>query len=346
MAGVQTRVLPFWHSMINKGLTTISNMFCNLNLTDMETCYKVFRTDLLKSIPIRSDRFGFEPEITMKSAKRKLRIYEVPISYHGRTYEEGKKIGWRDGLKALGVILKFWVIDDLYATPYGRGVLNNLTGTPQYLSWLARTLRPHVGDTVLEIGAGIGNISGRLMGRRLQYVAAENDALHLHALRNRFLRTPNVQVRRIDPANPADFAGMEDTFDTALAINVMEYLEDPAATIRSLERSLKQGGRLITLVPQGPGLYGSLDKVMGHRRRFSARDVSRLLETNGFSVERILNFNKISAPPWRVYSRLLRAGRINKVTLKVFDKSVWIWRRLDGVFPWKGLSLIVVARKN
>ena len=87
--------------MINKGLTLVSNMFCNLNLTDMETCYKVFRTDLLKSIPIRSDRFGFEPEITMKSAKRKLRIYEVPISYHGRTYEEGKKIGWKDGVKAL-----------------------------------------------------------------------------------------------------------------------------------------------------------------------------------------------------------------------------------------------------
>ncbi len=95
-------------------LTLLSNMFCNLNLTDMETCYKVFRTDLLKSIPIRSNRFGFEPEITMKCAKRKLRIYEVPISYHGRTYEEGKKIGWKDGVKALGVILRFWLIDDLY----------------------------------------------------------------------------------------------------------------------------------------------------------------------------------------------------------------------------------------
>src|SRR3954453_20484655 len=114
MAGEQSRVLPFWHSMINQGLTLVSNMFCNLNLTDMETCYKVFRTDLLKSIPIRSDRFGFEPEIVMKSAKRKFRIYEVPISYHGRTYEEGKKIGWRDGIKALGVSLRCWLIADLY----------------------------------------------------------------------------------------------------------------------------------------------------------------------------------------------------------------------------------------
>ena len=172
LSGEQSRVLPFWHSMINKGLTVVSNMFCNLNLTDMETCYKVFRTDLLKSIPIRSDRFGFEPEIVMKSAKRKFRIYEVPVSYHGRTYEEGKKIGWKDGIKAFAVIVKFWLIDDLYAAPYGRGVLNNLTGTPQYLSWLALKLRPYVGDEVLEIGAGIGNLTGRLMARRTLYVCA------------------------------------------------------------------------------------------------------------------------------------------------------------------------------
>src|SRR4051794_25511914 len=239
LAGEQSRILPFWHSMINKGLTLVSNMFCNLNLTDMETCYKVFRTDLLKSVPIRSDRFGFEPEITMKSAKRKFRIYEVPISYHGRTYEEGKKIGWKDGIKALGVILKFWVIDDLYATPYGRGVLNNLTGTPQYLSWVARKLRPHLGDTVLEVGAGIGNISGRLMARRVLYVAAEKDPLHLHALRNRFLRTPNVVVQKLDPEVPEDLASVETFFDTVLCLNVLEYLEDPAAVVNSLSRTLK-----------------------------------------------------------------------------------------------------------
>src|ERR1035437_5699129 len=226
MAGEQTRVLPFWHSMINKGLTLVSNMFCNLTLTDMETCYKVFRTDLLKSIPIRSNRFGFEPEIVMKSAKRKFRIYEVPISYHGRTYEEGKKINWKDGVKALGVILKFWLIDDLYSAPYGRGVLNNLTGTPQYLSWLARKIRPHVGDEVLEIGAGIGNITGRLIGKRALYVAVEKDPLHLHALRNRFLRTPNVQVRQLDPERPEDMAGLAKSFDTILCLNVLEYVED------------------------------------------------------------------------------------------------------------------------
>src|SRR6266852_3722875 len=201
LAGEQTRVLPFWHSMINKGLTLVSNMFCNLSVTDMETCYKVFRTDLLKSIPVRSNRFGFEPEITMKVSKRKLRVYEVPISYHGRTYEEGKKIGWKDGVKAFAVILHFWLIDDLYKEVYGRAYLNNLSGTPQYVSWISKLLRPHLGDTVLEVGAGLGNIAGRLMARRLEYVVGEQDPLYLHSLRNRFLRTPNVRVAKLDPSS-------------------------------------------------------------------------------------------------------------------------------------------------
>jgi glycosyltransferase involved in cell wall biosynthesis len=344
LAGVQTRVLPFWHSMINKGLTLVSNMFCNLNLTDMETCYKVFRTDLLKSVPIRSDRFGFEPEITMKSAKRKFRIYEVPISYHGRTYEEGKKIGWRDGLKALGVIFHFWLIDDLYATPYGRGVLNNLTGTPQYLSWLAKMLRPHIGDTVLEIGAGIGNMTGRLMSRRLLYVAAEKDPLHLHALRTRFLRTPNVVVQQLDPEVPGAFPSMEGCFDTVLCVNVLEYVEDPAAVLRSLRSTLKPNGGIVVLVPQGPGLFGTLDRRLGHKRRFLSSEARELLERQGFAVEKLYQFNKAGTPPWWTYSRIFGSGKINKPVLKIFDKTVWLWRQIDGLLPWPGLSLILIAR--
>jgi len=346
MAGGQTRVLLFWHSVINKTLTLICNMFCNLNLTDMETCYKVFRTDLLKSIPIRSDRFGFEPEIVMKSAKRKLRIYEVPISYHGRTYEEGKKIGWKDGLRALAVIFKFWLIDDLYAAPYGRNVLNNLTGTPQYLSWLTRKIRPYVGDTVLEMGAGIGNITARLIGKRLLYVAAETDPLHLHALRNRFLRTPNVSVQRLDPQAPEDLAGLENCFDTVLCLNVIEYLEDPGRLFDSLRTTLKPNGALVVLTPNSPQLFGALDRSLGHKRRYNAAGVRQLLESSGFAVERVSSMNKAGAPPWWAYSKVLGSRKIGKLVLKIFDKTVWIWRRLDPLMPWPGLSLIAIARKG
>jgi glycosyltransferase involved in cell wall biosynthesis len=101
------RVLYFWHSVGNHLLTLISNCLTNLNLTDMETCYKMFRREVIQSMPLEENRFGFEPEITVKVAKRRLRVYEVGISYWGRTYEEGKKIGWKDGFRALWCLLKY-----------------------------------------------------------------------------------------------------------------------------------------------------------------------------------------------------------------------------------------------
>ena len=101
------RVLYFWHSVGNSFLTLLSNCLTNINLSDMETCYKAFRREIIQSIPIEEDRFGFEPEITVKVARRRLRIYEVGISYWGRTYEEGKKIGWKDGVRALYCLLKY-----------------------------------------------------------------------------------------------------------------------------------------------------------------------------------------------------------------------------------------------
>jgi glycosyltransferase involved in cell wall biosynthesis len=345
LRGEQTRVLPFWHSMINKFLTLVSNMFCNLNVTDMETCYIVFRTDLLKSIPIRSDRFGFEPEITMKASKRKLRVYEVPISYHGRTYEEGKKIGWQDGLKVFGVILRYWLIDDLYVAPYGRGSLNNITGTPQYVNWMTSLLRPHVRDTVLELGAGIGNITGRLMGRRVHYIAGERDPLYLHALLNRFLRTPNVSVRRLDASVPEDFAGLEGSVESVLCVNVLEHVDAPAATLTAIRECLVPGGTLLVLVPQGKRLMGSLDATLGHLRRFEQEELEALLRSSGFEICSLHQLNKIGTPAWLLHGRVLKKPHISKITLKIFDKTVWLWRWLDPVLPWHGLSLIAVARR-
>ncbi|MBD1866991.1 glycosyltransferase family 2 protein [Cyanobacteria bacterium FACHB-471] len=101
------RVLYYWHMVGNKFLTTLSNMFTNINLTDMETCYKAFRREIIQSVKIEEDRFGFEPEITAKIAKKGCRIYEVGISYYGRMYKDGKKIGWRDGFRAIYCILKY-----------------------------------------------------------------------------------------------------------------------------------------------------------------------------------------------------------------------------------------------
>src|SRR5262249_35661819 len=150
-------------------------------------------------------------------------------------------------------------------------------------------------------GAGIGNLTGRLMSRKLSYLAAEKDPLYLHALRNRFLRTPNVTVRQLDPENPPTHLGWSDQFDTALCINVLESVKDPAAVLGSVRGWVKPGGNVIVLVPQGKALFGSLDRALGHQHRFSVREVSELLTGAGFRMERVYQLNKIGAVSWLIY---------------------------------------------
>jgi glycosyltransferase involved in cell wall biosynthesis len=129
LSGRPHRVLYFWHSLGNRLLTLLSNMFTNLNLTDMETCYKAFRREVLTSIVLEEDRFGFEPEITAKVARRGWRIYEVGISYAGRTYADGKKIGWRDGMHALVCIVKYSPISERVRRVSGRGAAGRAAPT-------------------------------------------------------------------------------------------------------------------------------------------------------------------------------------------------------------------------
>jgi SAM-dependent methyltransferase len=199
---------------------------------------------------------------------------------------------------------------------------------------------------VLELGAGIGNIAGNLMGRRLHYVVAEKDPLYLHSLRNRFLRTPNVAVLQLDPECPDDFERAGGPFDTVLSINVLEYVEDPASVVSSAATVLKPGGTLIVLVPQSPSLFGTLDQALGHRRRFSQVQLRSLLEQSGFSIQSMKQLNKIGTVGWWLFGNVLRRKRISKVMLKIFDKTVWFWRHFDGVLPWPGLTLVAVATKQ
>jgi glycosyltransferase involved in cell wall biosynthesis len=131
------RVLYFWHSVGNRLLTLLSNCLTNINLSDMETCYKVFRREIIQAIPIEENRFGFEPEITVKVAKRRLRIYEVGISYWGRTYEEGKKIGWKDGFRALWCLLKYSIAEPVVAlqtSPDGQNLEKVQPNEPSHIN--------------------------------------------------------------------------------------------------------------------------------------------------------------------------------------------------------------------
>ena len=178
------------------------------------------------------------------------------------------------------------------------------------------------------------------------FSTSEKDALYLHALRNRFLRTPNVSVRQLDPSSAADFSPIRETVDTVLCLNVLEYVDDPGATLRAIRETLQVGGVLLVLVPQGRGLYGSIDKTLGHKQRFESNELRSLLEQSGFEITRSIQLNKIGTPAWWIYGRVLKSKHINKITLKLFDKSVWLWRWIEPLLPWNGLTLIAVARRS
>ncbi len=337
------RVLYFWHSVMNTCLTTVSNLLTDLNLTDMETCYKAFRAPLLKSIPIRSSGFGLEPELTAKIAKRRFRVYEVPISYRGRTYEEGKKIDWRDGVLALYYILKYALIDDCYKDDPGAEVLQTMSLSPRFNRWMADVIRPFIGNRVLEVGAGIGNLTSQLLPRDA-YFATDIAPLHLDFLHRRFSQSSIVQVRKADLTHRQDFDAIKEV-DTVICLNVLEHIEDDIAALHTLYEVLDHGGRLIILVPQGRSLYGSLDRAIGHFRRYTPRDLEEKLRSVGFEITRTFQFNKPGVPGWYLNGRVFGRSTLSKWQMKIFDHLVWLFRQIDHLLPWPGLSVISIARK-
>jgi len=340
------RALMHRHTTINKFLTSVSNWLTDLNLTDLETCYKAIKTDLLKSIPIRSNDFRFEVEITFKLAKRSARIFEAPIRYLPRTREEGKKIRGRDGLLALMSMIRFWLIDDIYAEDeYGSRILAQLEHARRFNYWMAKTLRPFIGDRVLEIGAGIGTLTNHFIPREL-YLASDINPHYLRYLESYSFGKPYLHVLHLNAGEPDDFKGLEKKFDTALMINVLEHVPDEKLALQNLWSALEPGGRAIILVPQHPSLYGTLDEVLQHRERYTRAKLERALTEAGFRVEQIFDFNRVSVPGWWLNGKLLRRKRFSRVQLKILNAMMPILSRTDRIWPWNGLSIIGVGVKN
>lgn len=339
----ERRVMYFWHSLANHLLTTACNMVADLNLTDVETGYKAFRLSLVKSIPLRSNGFGMEPELTIKLAQRRIALYEVPISYHGRTYAEGKKIGLKDAISALLVILNYGLRRDIYLD-HGARILDALAQTPRFNRWMADTIQPYVGTRVLEIGAGIGNLSHFLAARRKSYTASDIDEEHMARLQVRFAHRPNMSLIRCDLSSPDDFAPVEACADTVICLNVLEHIENDAVGLRNIASALLPGGTAIVLVPQDQAVYGTLDEVLGHFRRYSEAELRKKMETAGFQVDRVLHFNRVTRPGWWLNGRLLKRRHFSRFQLWVFDRMVWLWRRIDRLLPWPSVSIIAIAR--
>ena len=342
--GTPRRVLMFRHTLGNKFLTFISNLCTDLNLTDMETGYKVFKKEVLEHLHLKSNRFGFEPEVTAKVAKMNYRIYEVPISYSGRDYWEGKKINWIDGLRAIFSIVRYNFFDRatediVYQT------LQNMKRLHRYNRWIFSTFRPFLGRRVLEIGSGIGNITKFLLDRDL-VIATDVEPKYLSLLKNTFGKYKKFVIERLYIPGAESERYRSYPIDSVICFNVLEHIEQDETALRNIYDLLEPGGRLLLLVPSHPWAYGSLDQHLGHRRRYGRRELKNKLEARGFRVIYLKYFNRIGILGWFLNSKILRRKRLSSFQLRVYNLLVPFFK-LEKFFPLPfGTSLFAVGEKS
>jgi glycosyltransferase involved in cell wall biosynthesis len=342
--GYPRRVMLYWHRLGNNLLTFLSNSTTNLDLTDMETCYKVFRREVIQSINLKSNRFGIEPEITAKVARRGYRIFEVPISYYGRDYWEGKKINWKDGFSAIWAILRYGLFDDPSNEPATYKTLRRRGSLKRYNQWIWERIAPYVGQRVLEAGAGSGTMTRFLYGRDL-IIATDKETPYIDRLRNAFRRRPGMIVERLDLDRDDDLDLAKHELDTVLLINVLEHTTDDAAALRRANQLLMPGGRIIVFVPAGKELFGTLDRGIGHLRRYDKEELIALLEGAGFAIEDAVYQNRAAMLAWWLNSKLFNRQALPAAQSKIFDRLVPLLKALDGKHPKSGLSLIAIGRK-
>lgn len=352
------RVLYYWHSVGNRILTTLSNMFTNRNLSDMEICYKAFRREVIQSFTIEEERFGFEAEITAKVARGKWRVFEVGISYSGRTYEAGKKITWRDGVRALYCIIRYSRFGDpnkvstrdpatAFQTTFAEidgelsETLETLDGARRYTDWIYSFIAPHVGPEVLEVGAGHGTFTERLMKGRTRLVATELSSRSLQLLEARYAEHSNVEIRGADIAECC----ATESYDTIILVNVLEHIEDDALAVRQLAAALNPGGRLVLWVPAFQELYSDFDRQIGHYRRYRRATLATLAADAGLELIDLRYVNFIGGLAWWLIAKKLHQRPTTPSRVGAFDALfVPIISRLEsGRSPLFGQSALCVA---
>ncbi|UUO06175.1 glycosyltransferase [Blastopirellula sp. J2-11] len=349
-AGYPRRVLYFWHSLVNQLLTSLSNIILDVNLTDMETCYKAMRGDLARSLRLTSPRFGIEPEITSRLVRAKARLYEVPIQYHGRTYAEGKKIGVNDGIAALWHILYYGLFD---REPFRSGLdqsLNSLDSVVKYLyePVLRKALRsisyPKGDCKILEIGAGIGSLTGMLVSEG-DVVACDINPDYVDRLRARFRNRDNVEFAEWDATQPPP--GHWPKFDVIVAVNVLEHIEDDQKTLEHWRSLLSDDGSLIVLVPNYPSLFSPIDEAVGHYRRYTKQILHNKMADAKLAPVRSYFCNAVGILGWLVNGVWFKRSHLPSGQLWIYAMLKFAIAPIEAFLHiFTGLSVIWVARRS
>ena len=332
------KVLFYHHKLGNHFLTFLSNLTTGLDLTDMETCYKAFRGKVLKSIPLRSNRFGIEPEITAKIAKRGLNVYEVPISYHGRKYSEGKKIGWKDGFSALWTIFKYWLLDDYADDSDELWIKNSVDNVRNYNREVVARALPYLGTRILEVNAHVGLISRFLPQRELLAVSDSREKC-VDFLKNLYDGNEMVEVLSFDPDDPQTVPDRR--YDSVLFVHGLQQMADDKVALRNIGKLLDPGGKLILVIPNHPRLFSSFDVGLGYRRRYSRLGIDALLRETGYRVVGMKSLHSFSFFSALCRGVLLRRHSFGKFWLKFVNELLPYIRWIQA----PGGNLFVVAEK-
>lgn len=342
MHGSEYRPLRFWQAVANRAITRFASLAAGLDLSDVETGYKAFRTSLAQTVPLKSDRFGLDPELVIQLAKRHARFIEVPITYRGRTQEQGKKIGVLDLWRAFGTILRTWLLSASHTDP-AADMLVAMSRARRFNRWMAESIQPYIRGDVLELGAGIGNLTTLLARSGNHYLATDTDLDHLTELRSRTAYLPNVSPALFDFSNAFDVQQFQNCADTVVCLNVLEHVAEDVIGLRNIRKCLRPGGAAIILVPQSPELFGSFDEVLQHKRRYTQNELKQKMSAAGFTVNQIICFNRVTWPGWYLNSKVLRRRTLSRMQLQFVDFLVPLWRKIDHALPWPSTSIIAIG---
>ncbi len=344
--GDRRRVMLFWHHVASKWLTHISNAVNDINLTDMGSGAKAVRADTLRNLRLQTNGFAFEAELTARLSQWGGPLFEVPVSYAGRTREQGKKIQFWDSFKILATILRYGQWDRRFTSHDGFYVLTSVAHATNYNRWMLDKLSPYLGRRLLEAGAGVGNLS-QLLLERDRLVVADYEPLYVARLNQRLGHCSHVRIAQLDLTDASALDALRDEqLDSVLCSNVLEHIEQDVPVLEQFFHLLPRGGHCAMIVPACHALYSPIDAALGHFRRYTQAELTERMRRVGFDIVYTSQFNRLGAWAWFVSGCLLRRRRLNPSQMIWFDRLMWLVRLLEHVLPTPGMSLIVVGRKN
>jgi SAM-dependent methyltransferase len=358
--------LSYTRGVASRLLNLTVNVLFNRYLSDVYTGYKVFTRRALDGLTLTAKTFTVEMELTAQFLRKGLVIYEVPISYRARTYSQGKQLHFSDGLRAAGAALRYRyrfrsapktvgplsprapdapgaldAAEGSLGTIHTLG-LEDLSEAIRYRRYLFDLIEPYLGDSVLEVGAGLGDFAAQLTGRK-RLVVSDSDPFCLWALRARLGSRPEVEVRALDLFREIE---VDPPVDSVVAINVLEHLEEDVRALKAMGSTVIAGGNVVLLVPGYPSLYGEFDRAVGHLRRYTPEALRQAVEAAGLQVTVLKPVNLLGGLAWWAAVRMGGRARPTPTLVKLYDQVIVPLvraseRRFDPPF---GQSVICVAR--